>query len=142
MIHPAAPGALCARHPAVEARWTCPRCGAFMCATCERRVRPEALPMCVACWALRERSVEPPAATKRDRTPLVGLVLGAVALVPGCFALQLAALALNVVALVRTRRAGPEARRWQAWTGLGLTLVGLAGSVALLATGFLADDAR
>ena len=142
MIEPAPAGALCARHPAVEARWACPRCGAFMCGTCERRVRPEALPMCVACWALRERSVEAPGAPKQDHTPLVGLVLGCVALVPGCIALQLAALALNIVALVRTRRAGPEARRWRAWTGLGLSLVGLAASVALFATGLLADDAR
>ena len=52
-------GATCASHPETPASWTCARCGSFMCPDCERRTRPEARPMCPACWDLRFKRVEP-----------------------------------------------------------------------------------
>jgi hypothetical protein len=53
------PGAKCAVHPDFDAQWMCNRCGSFICQGCERRVRPDATPMCPNCWALRAQVVKP-----------------------------------------------------------------------------------
>ena len=57
MLAEAPQGAVCPNHPEVAATWTCGRCGNFMCVACERRTRPEATPMCPACWEMRQRKV-------------------------------------------------------------------------------------
>lgn len=53
----ASPGALCKEHPTTSAVWTCGRCGNLACETCTRRVRPDAMPICVECD--RSRPVVP-----------------------------------------------------------------------------------
>jgi len=99
-----------------------------MCTGCERRVRPEALPMCPACWELRSRTVE--ALVKSPaRLPLVGLVLGLLALWPGCWAMQVGAGVVNGVALYRSR-GEPWRARWR--EGLGLAFAGLGLVVSIL----------
>lgn len=117
-------GATCAGHPEALATWVCGRCGTFMCSGCERRIRPEARPMCPGCWELRGRTV--PAATEQGGTTLltVGLVLGVLALFPMCIAVQVGALIVNLIALSKARHPPASLQRWKPLTGLGLTLLG------------------
>lgn len=122
MIAPVPEGARCASHPDVPATWTCRRCGRFMCAACERRVRPDALPLCPSCWEFRAKRVEPPAPTSNLGT--TGLVLGFVSLLP-LIPIQIASIVVNAIAL--SRGAGRRAV-----VGLVLTLVGLFGSATLI----------
>jgi B-box zinc finger len=123
--------ATCAAHPDAPASWICRRCGTFMCTACERRVRPEAVPMCPGCWALRERAVagftEQPRATLQN----VGLALGVVSLLPGLFLVQVPSLIVCVLGLVRAKNDVARRARWRAAVGLGLTLVGGVLSMAL-----------
>ncbi|MFL5346278.1 MAG: hypothetical protein ACJ8AT_15930 [Hyalangium sp.] len=118
-------GASCASHPDTPASWTCARCGSFMCPACERRIRPEARPMCPACWALRAQRVEANQG-RGGGTALqtTGLVLGLLALVPMCVAFQLASLIVNIVALVKAKEPPASLVRWRPITGLVLTAVG------------------
>ncbi|WNG50612.1 hypothetical protein F0U60_45670 [Archangium minus] len=130
---PAPEGATCASHPEALANWTCGRCGSFMCPACERRVRPEALPMCVACWELRSRTVAQQQDSDSGITLLnVGLGLGLVSLFPFCVAIQLASFVVNIVALVRARTPPARALRWRAWLGLGLTGLGLLVTLVMM----------
>jgi hypothetical protein len=117
-------GACCASHPEAPATWTCPRCGGFMCAGCERRVRPDALPLCPSCWGLRGQKV---AATPRStRLENAGLWLGAFSLT--CLPpVVMASVVVNLVVLVR---AAPGGRR-KPLLGLGLTVGGVAVTVTV-----------
>ena len=115
MIAPVPEGARCASHPDVPATWTCRRCGGFMCAACERRVRPDALPLCPRCWEFRGKTVEAPKPASDLGTS--GLVLGFVSLVPGLIPIQIASIVVNAIALSR-------GARWRAGVGIALTVVG------------------
>lgn len=69
--------ARCARHPEMEARRPCARCGAFMCHRCERRVRLDARPMCEVCFELRATRLAE--RVPRQRFARVALGIGYVA---------------------------------------------------------------
>jgi hypothetical protein len=123
---PAPEGATCASHPETLASWTCGRCGSFMCPDCERRVRPEAVPMCAACWDLRSRTVTPQKVSVPGMALLnAGLALGVVSLIPSCFVVQIASVVVNIVALVRARNSPAREQRWRSVVGLCLTGAGL-----------------
>jgi hypothetical protein len=82
--------------------------------------------MCPACWALRHQRVE----THQGRgssTALqtTGLVLGVIALIPMCVAVQIASLIVNIIALVRAKEPPASLVRWRPITGLVLTALGL-----------------
>jgi len=129
---PAPAGAQCAAHPESDATWVCGRCGTFFCALCERRVRPEALPMCPTCWELRQKVAPKPPNTKAT-IQTVGLVLGVFSLIPGCFALQVASIIVNIIAIVRAKEPFARSVRWRAILGLLLSCVGLVlGGVLLI----------
>ncbi|MDY7226520.1 B-box zinc finger protein [Hyalangium rubrum] len=124
-------GATCPGHPEAPATWTCGRCGSFMCAECERRTRPEARPMCPACWELRGRNVTVNQARSGTGLQTAGLVLGVISLIPMCVAIQIASLVLNIVALVKSKEPPADKVRWQPITGLILTAVGLVATVLI-----------
>src|SRR5262249_6369792 len=123
-------GARCASHPEVQATWTCKRCGGFMCGDCERRVRPDALPLCPGCWGLRGQKVVATAgSTKLENA---GLWLGALSFT--CLPpVVIGALVVNLIVL---SRAGPGQRR-KPLLGLALAVAGI--GVTLVAFGFLAS---
>lgn len=127
-------GASCAGHPDILASWLCGRCGTFMCPECERRVRPEARPMCPTCWDLRARTVNAPEVAGMGLV-VSGLVLGVLSLVPMCIALQIASLVVNGVSLRRTREPPGRERRWMPITGLALTGVGFVGDLFVVLLG-------
>jgi hypothetical protein len=125
-------GATCANHLDTLASWTCARCGSFMCASCERRTRPEARPMCPACWELRNQRVE----TNQGRSSgtalqTTGLVLGVIALVPMCVAIQIASCIVNIIAIVKAKEPPASLVRWRPITGLALTAVGVVLTVVV-----------
>jgi hypothetical protein len=124
-------GAVCPNHPDVAATWTCGRCGSFMCVSCERRTRPEATPMCPACWEMRQRKVPPQEVQSGTRMQTVGLVLGCISLFPIWF-LQLLSLVINIVAIVKAKEPPARDVRWRPIVGLVLTVLGLVGTAALL----------
>ncbi|MHB8879630.1 MAG: hypothetical protein ACYC8T_38565 [Myxococcaceae bacterium] len=130
MLAEAPAGAHCPNHPEVAATWSCGRCGSFMCVQCERRTRPDATPMCPACWELRAKKVLPQKAESGTRLQTAGLVLGCISLLPIWF-IQLVSLVVNIIAIVKAK--APPARdvRWRPITGLVLTLVGIAMMVVL-----------
>jgi len=128
---PAPEGSLCGTHRDTPAAWTCGRCGAFFCAACERRTRPEALPMCPSCWELRARQVRaPPDDSQRLR--IAGAVTGVLALVPMCWWMQLTAIALNIIGLVRGRKQQTP-REWLNVAGLVGGVIGLLLTIGLFA---------
>lgn len=125
-------GASCASHPDIPATWMCARCGSFMCASCECRTRPEAHPMCPACWALRSQRVEAnQGRSSGTALQTAGLVLGVIALVPMCVAFQIASLIVNIVALVKAKEPPASLVRWRPITGLALTAVGVILTIVL-----------
>lgn len=131
MIQPAPVGAFCVAHPAVQASWACGRCGAFMCPACEQRTRPDAVPMCPACWALREATVAPQQTYSGTALQTTGFVLGFIALFP-IPAFQLATLAVNVIGLIRAKEGTPaRAVRWKSVVGLCCAGAGLMIDFAL-----------
>ncbi len=117
-------GARCATHPDVEARWACRRCGAFFCVDCERRTRPDALPMCPACWDLRSKVVAASPAKPSTAIFTASLVLGGVSLFPAPV-LMIISLVVNVIALTRAKDA-MRPQRWKPITGLVLTVGSMA----------------
>ena len=129
MLAEAPAGAVCPNHPEVPATWTCGRCGSFMCVGCERRTRPEATPMCPACWQLRERVVVQ-TVQSGTRLQTAGLVLGCISLLPIWF-LQLISLVVNIIAIVKAKESPAREVRWRPILGLALTLVGAVGMVVL-----------
>ncbi len=126
MSQAAPSGALCMQHPTVAAVWACGRCGAFFCGECERRTRPDALPMCPACWTLRAQQVKPVKASSGTALQTTGLVLGALAMIPCLWPVQLASLIVNILALVRAKDGPARAVRRRAVIGLALTGLGVA----------------
>lgn len=125
MLQPAPASAICAHHAGLPAAWICPRCGSFFCRACERRTRPDAIPMCPACWDLRAQSVGP-VKLEKPSTALqtAGLVVGCFALLP-LPAVQLAAFVVTIMGIVKAK-APPQRRvRWRPITGLVLACVGL-----------------
>lgn len=128
--------ARCRLHPDVVAHRTCPRCGAFMCTGCERKVRIDATPMCPACWDLREQRLPYPEPSNPLAT--VGLAAGVVALVAELIAMSSGLVAVAVVAVIPAglnglalTRPGGKAR---AVAGLCMTVlaavIGAAGALA------------
>ena len=105
-------------HPPAPATWTCQRCGAFMCEACERRMRPDALPMCPNCWGLREQRVA--AAPKATRLENAGLWLGGLSFL--CLPpIVMASLVVNIIVLSRA----VPGQRSKGLIGLGLTFGGV-----------------
>ena len=132
MSEPAPAGSFCAWHPENAASWLCGRCGSFMCPACEQRVRPNALPMCPACWELRSRVASAQPKTKGSGTALqtTGLVLGLFALLP-IPALQIASVITNIVGIAKAKEPPALNVRWRPMVGLSLTGVGLVISFLL-----------
>ncbi|NTX06314.1 MULTISPECIES: hypothetical protein [Myxococcus] len=128
--------ASCAAHPDVIASWACGRCGTFMCPACERRMRPEARPMCPACWDLRTRTVNAPE-RHGPALPIIGLILGVLSLLPAAVLIQIVAVVVNIIAFGRTREPPNQSLRWMAIAGLALTGVGVVwgGIVAMMFVG-------
>ncbi|MCY0998719.1 hypothetical protein OWM54_16390 [Myxococcus sp. MISCRS1] len=119
-------GASCAAHPESAASWVCLRCGTFICPACERRVRPEARPMCPTCWDLRSRVVPAAEGTSKS-TVITGFVLGVLSLLPFCFILQAGAVIMNLVMMSRVEKTPELARlRWMPIAGLACSGLGFA----------------
>ena len=114
-------GGTCPDHPTAAATAVCPRCGRFICPQCERRKRPDALPLCPACWELRGKRVKS-AEPASQKIFTAGLVLGALSILP-FVPLWIGSFALNVVALVQSRKPEARAQRWKPIVGLALTVV-------------------
>lgn len=114
-------GSVCPDHPAASAPWACPRCGRFLCEGCARRPRPEALPLCPACWALREKVVEKTVGVPGSRLFNVGLGLSIASFLPA-LPLIIGSFVVNGIALARAAR-DPQLQphRWKAITGLALS---------------------
>ncbi len=125
MSQPATPGSSCARHPESPATWVCGRCGSFMCQACERRTRPEAYPLCPACFELREQRVVPVKVSSKTGLQTAGFVLGLVAILP-IPVVMIASLAINIVALVQAKEPPASLTRWKSIVGLVVTLVSMA----------------
>lgn len=125
MLQPAPASAICAHHPGLTAAWICPRCGSFFCRECERRTRPDAVPMCPDCWELRGRTVGP-ASVSKPSTALqtAGLVLGFFALLP-LPAVQIAALVVSIMGIVKAKEPPQSNVRWRPIVGLVLAFMGV-----------------
>src|SRR5687767_2106449 len=106
MLAPAPLGAKCPNHREVQASWTCGRCGNFMCPGCERRTRPEATPMCVACWDLRGLKVQPQKLQSGTALQTAGLVVGFFALFPQPV-IQVVSLVVNIIAWRKAKEGTP-----------------------------------
>ena len=117
-------GSVCRQHSSTPAVWTCHRCGSFFCTQCERRTRPDAAPICPACWDLRAEKVKPNEIQSKTRLHTLGFGLGIAAIFP-IPALQIAALVINIIALAKTKEPEQIAVRWKPIVGLCCTGVGL-----------------
>ncbi len=124
------PGAKCGWHEDRPSTWVCPRCGAFACRACARRVRADALPMCPGCWQRRAELVASFAATGGTGLQTAALILGVASLLP-FWPVQLISLGIGVAAVIQARTPARAHARTRAWAGLGLTLVGIALEVVL-----------
>lgn len=128
-------GALCPVHPDRPAALTCPRCGSFMCLECQRRTRPDAVPMCPACWELRSKVAQKVDTKPSTRLQTTALVLGCIAILPILF-LQITALVVGIVALVKTRNPTIRHARWRPIVGLVFAGVGIALDLGLFYAAF------
>jgi hypothetical protein len=108
----------CAAHAGVAAEWACQRCGDFVCRACERRTRPEALPLCPPCWDKRALTVVEEVKTESKRLQIGGLVIGILSFFHPL--IMLGSLILNIREL---RRGAGGTRRWMNVTGVALTCV-------------------
>jgi hypothetical protein len=124
-------GAKCAYHPAVDALYVCHRCGSFFCEDCARRTRPEAVPLCKSCWALRDQKVKPNKEYSATRLQTAGLVMGCCCLLP-IPVLILASLVVNILAIVKATDGPARDVRWRPVVGLCVTGVGIVELVVLL----------
>ncbi len=115
-------GSVCASHADAPATYACPRCGSFMCVACERRTRPEAVPLCPNCWDLRSKTTVPQNNDRDARLQTTGFVLGFISLLP-FWPVVLASLIINIVSLVKAKPDSPlRPKRWKSVTGLVVTL--------------------
>lgn len=93
-------------------------------------MRDDAPPMCPNCWELRSKTVKPEQSLEApDRLQKVGMYVGFAALVPGCLAVQIAGLIVNVIGLVK---ASDEGAREKSIIGLCCAGLGLVFSVIAL----------
>ncbi|MFZ5438350.1 MAG: B-box zinc finger protein [Myxococcota bacterium] len=125
-------GGTCAAHPGVAAQWACQRCGTFVCPQCERRTRPEAPPLCPACWQLREKVVTDTTVSESRRVPIGGLIIGVLSFLHPL--IMVGSLVLNLRELIKGR--GGD-RRWMHTVGLvltGLAILTWTVGIAFLAT--------
>jgi hypothetical protein len=106
----------CAAHPGAAAQWACQRCGTFVCKDCERRTRPEAPPLCPACWTLREAAVAKDVQKDTHRLQVGGLVLGGLSFLHPLF--MVASFIVNIRELVRGT--GGD-KRWMNVVGVSAT---------------------
>lgn len=82
--------------------------------------------MCPACWDLRFQRVEAnQGRSSGTALQTTGLVLGGIALIPMCVAFQLAALIVNIIAIVKAKEPPASLVRWRPITGLVLTCLGI-----------------
>jgi hypothetical protein len=125
------PGAMCRQHPDALATSLCGRCGSFFCDACARRTRPDAKPMCPACWDLRSKQFAVDQRSAPSKAIFTtALVLGCLSLVP-IPAVMLASIVLSILGLVRAR--GEMAhQRWKPLVGLIVTLSSILGWVTVL----------
>ena len=119
----------CSRHPDVAESFTCPRCGSFGCAECERRGELNAAPMCPACWA-RYAAAAQTAARGGTGLQTAGLVLGVVSIIP-CCPIAIVSFVLNVAAIILAKEPPARDVRWRPVLGLVLTVVWAFAQVAL-----------
>lgn len=124
-------GASCLTHPQTPARWACRRCGAFFCEACERRTRPDALPMCPACWELRSRSVVDQTTRPSTAVFTAALILGVISLLP-LPVVMITSVVVGIIALVRAK-GDYESQRWKPLVGLALTVLSALGWIVFVA---------
>jgi hypothetical protein len=93
-------------------------------------MRPDAVPMCPACWELRAVKV-PEQKSSSTGLQTAALVLGCIAILPIPL-VQLASLVLCIVAIVKARHGPARAVRWKPVVGLCCTGVGLSFWVAVI----------
>jgi hypothetical protein len=136
MIQPVPEEAFCATHRDTPAKWTCPRCGNFLCVACERRIRPDALPMCPACWELRAVKVPELKQSSPTRLQTAALVVGCISVLP-IIQLQIGSLVLCIVALVKAKDGPARAVRWKPVVGLCCTLAGMMIWLAIIGIAIL-----
>ena len=125
MLQPAPADTPCPQHPHSAAAWICPRCGSFFCSACEHRTRPDALPMCPGCWALREERVHTlPQDKPSTALQTTGLVLGIFSIFPFP-TLQFVTLVISILGLLMAKTPEQKKARWRSWCGLGGLCLGL-----------------
>lgn len=110
----------CAAHPALSAQWACQRCGSFVCPQCERRTRPEAPPLCPACWELRSQTIRAQTVSDSKRLQIGGLVLGALS-----FLHPLIMVGSAVVNIRELARGTGGSHRWMNGVGIALTVLAI-----------------
>lgn len=118
MTEPVAPPR-CAKHLESIASGTCPRCGNFICAECERRAELNSAAMCPGCWALAGPNI---GRNQSGGTSLqtAGLVLGLLSIIPICL-IHPFSLVVNIVAIVKAKHPPARDVRWKPIVGLVLT---------------------
>ncbi|MGQ0505873.1 MAG: B-box zinc finger protein [Myxococcaceae bacterium] len=127
--------ALCSNHPTTPASRLCARCGSFICTDCERRTRPDAMPLCPSCWGARSRTVAP-LSPPPDALPWAGIALG---LLPYFCLLSwfpvlvfgVPSIIVNTIVLVRSKAPELRALHWIAIVGLSLSLLSWSGAAYL-----------
>lgn len=124
--------AFCAEHPEAAATAVCPRCGTFVCRACERRTRPEAVPMCPECWDRRVKVVDEREGRRAMWLPNTVLGLGVAALIPCIWPLQVGAVVVGLWALSRLGPDSPPSARTRIWIGMGLGALGLGLSALVM----------
>jgi hypothetical protein len=88
--------------------------------------------MCPSCWELRSRSAAALNTTGNgSRLQTVGLVMGVVALVPGCWILQIISIIVNIVAIAKAKGDKARKARRRPIAGLVLSGIGLIVTIAL-----------
>ena len=117
-------GSVCASHPSAAATFSCPRCGSFMCVECERRTRPEAIPLCPKCWDLRAKVTVPQDNDRSQRMQSLGFGLGIASILP-IWPIVLGSIIINIISLTRAKEGVLREKRWKSIAGLSISVISM-----------------
>jgi hypothetical protein len=87
--------------------------------------------MCKRCWEARAKVVVQNEVPSETKMQTAGLVLGCIALLP-LPAIQMAAVVVNIVGLVKAKEGLAREQRWKNTLGLVLACLGFVGFLVLV----------